>query len=510
MTIDSPYSKDNVKKSAKHYLIGRVLAGLSGFLVVILMARGMSIPDYAIYTALSGLASMLCVVAGLGMNRVVSRYIPEALMKRSSKDLSMLIWTLTWVKIFFSFVVLVLLMLSWQKINAFFKFADISVFSWAFCIFVFSDILFQHAASILQSLLMQKQLTQLMAIQWLGRLIGVSIVLLLNVTFDWRVAFWILAAPELTAAFVSVFTIQNKLAKLSVGRQPDVLEGRWPEWEKVIQVAKNNYGFNLLAAPPQGYCMKIIAGMYLPTEYVASYGFFLNLMEKFRQYIPLNFFYNLLEPVMIAGYIKDSNFQSLSNKCQMLYKSNLIIMFLAIIFVAAFGEEFISLLSRDEFSNHSWILLLLAIQFTIGSHIVLLQLILNTIEKSQLLIKASYFGLAAMFLSLILLLNLRPVYLFICPIFYSLTVNTYILFKLKIMNYDYYPQPKMIMKLLVPSLISYCFSIPILNYLGVNENPLLVITAIFVCTTIYIIGLTMFRSITKEEQLILRSMIARK
>jgi hypothetical protein len=63
----NPYTKENARQGALHYLMGRGAAGVAGFLTVILLVRFMDVQNYAAYTALSGLVALCGVLSGLGM-----------------------------------------------------------------------------------------------------------------------------------------------------------------------------------------------------------------------------------------------------------------------------------------------------------------------------------------------------------------------------------------------------------------------------------------------------------
>ena len=73
----NPYTLESAQLGALHYLMGRGAAGVAGFLTVILLVRFMDVQNYATYTALSGLVALCGVLASLGIERVISRYVPE-------------------------------------------------------------------------------------------------------------------------------------------------------------------------------------------------------------------------------------------------------------------------------------------------------------------------------------------------------------------------------------------------------------------------------------------------
>jgi O-antigen/teichoic acid export membrane protein len=431
----SPYSKETVKRSFLHFLIGRGIAGIAGFATVILMARYMDIKSYAGFTALTGLISFAGILASLGIERVISRYLPEARLTRSTQVLGHLIWALTLVRLSASVVICIGLYLAWPVLMQWFKDVELSYFPIALVCFVIAESLFQHFSSVFQSLVQQKALTQILVIQWAGRLVMLWVALQADHRISLEEALWMMALPEMLGIVAFVVVQQSHLKQLAVQQQ---VENHMPlDWQGMARMAAHNYGFTLLAAPPQGYFIKMLAAIFLPTPLVAAYGFFVSLAEKARQYIPLHFFYNLIEPVLVGNYIQHKDFSKLTRFCQWLYKSNLMILIPAMVWIAVAGTHLVDMLTAGKYHTYVWVLLLVMAQLTIGSHIVLLQLILNAIERSNLLMRAGAFALVGMLVFWLLVVPINPTLLITGPILFSLICNIYIIRSLNNTGYRY-------------------------------------------------------------------------
>ena len=106
----NPYDHENLRHGAFHYLMGRGAAGIAGFLTVLLLVRFMDLHNYAAYTALSGLVAICGVIAGLGMERVVARYVPEARLYRSVDELSRFIWVTSGIRLGASLIIVAVLL----------------------------------------------------------------------------------------------------------------------------------------------------------------------------------------------------------------------------------------------------------------------------------------------------------------------------------------------------------------------------------------------------------------
>lgn len=507
----NPYTKENARQGALHYLMGRGAAGIAGFLTVILLVRFMDVQNYAAYTALSGLVALCGVLSALGMERVISRYVPEGRLYRTTNELGRFVWITSAIRFIAGLLVTLALYLLWPAIDRFLVVSDFKFFSIALGCFIVAEVMFQHFSSVLQALVMQKNLTQVLIIQWVGRLVLIAVFVFINALISWENALWVFAIPEVIGVVCFIVVIKRHLHGLSNPVQTEATKAHWPNWGNVTDVGMHNYGFTLLAAPPQGYFMKLLTSAYLSAEVVAAYGFFISIAEKARQYIPLHFFYGLLEPIMVASYLKDRDFSALSQRCQLLYKSNLLLMVPAIAWVAVAGDPIVGLMTGKKFQGLSWILLLVMVQLTIGSHVVLLQLILNSLEKSKLLISAGLVALPIMLIAMAMAILTAPIALLISPILFSIVMNAYILFRLSSLSYPYYPSRQMIGGIILSGMISYAF----VNFMVVQEpwnlNSLMLTTlSLFLVVLIYATFLWLMRMVSSNEINLVTSMIVNK
>jgi len=502
----NPYTQINVINGAMHYLAGRGLAGVAGFLTIILLVRFMDVQNYAAYTALSGLVAMCGVLAGLGMDRVVSRYVPEGRLNHSANELGRFIWLTSGMRLIAVLSIVLFLYFLWPMIDRILSVADFGTFSIALACFIVGETMFQHFSSVLQSLVMQKTLTYLLIIQWAGRLILIVTIVAMKSSISWEDALWIFSIPEILGVICFVVAIKCHLYELSNPEQPKTSAERWPNWGNVTEVGMHNYGFTLMAAPPQGYFMKLLTSAYLPAEIVAAYGFFLSIAERARQYIPLHFFYALLEPVLVAAYLKNRDFSTLSHRCQLLYKSSLLLMVPAIAWIGVAGDPVVSVITGGKFQGFSWILLVIMVQLTLGSHVVLLQLMLNSLEKSRLLLNASFYALTAMLIVITISISTNPNCLLLTPLLYSLIINYYIVSQLWRQHYHYKPSWQMMRGVLFSGIMSFLFVSLAANELTWRPITLGMFSLVAVMV-IYILGLWWTKAISKFEVQLVASML---
>lgn len=507
----SPYSKEAVKRSFLHFFIGRGIAGLAGFATVILMARYMDIKSYAGFTALTGLISFAGILSSLGLERVIARYLPEARLTRSTQVLGRLIWTLTLVRLIASAIICLVMYVTWPVLMQYFKDVELVYFPIALVCFVLAESMFQHFSAVFQSLVQQKALTQILVIQWAGRLIMLWFALQDDYQISLEEALWMMALPEMLGIVAFIFVQQFHLKRLAASDQ-HATSSRPLDWQGMANMAAHNYGFTLLAAPPQGYFVKMLAAIFLPTSLVAAYGFFMTLAEKIRQYIPLHFFYNLIEPVLVGHYVQHQDFAKLTRFCQWLYKSNLLILVPAIVWIAVAGSHMVDMLTAGKYHAYVWVLLLVLVQLTIGSHVVVLQLILNALEKSKLLMQAGAVSLVVMLLYWAAVTTLNPVLLITGPIVFSLVCNIYIIRKLNNMGYGYGLRWQLFTGVLVAGVFALAIGLVVSQQLVQAYTSDSIITALsgLVVLVVYLLFVYLLKLISHEEWSFLKSLNPRK
>lgn len=513
--LNSPYSKDSVRQGILHYLLGRGLAGFAGFATVILLVRYMDVQSYAGFTALSGLIAMSGVCAGLGLERAISRYVPEARLERSAAELGSFIWRISLVRLCAALVVCLLFFVFWKYILRIFSDVHLIQFPISLVYFVVAETLFQHFSSILQALVKQKALTRILVVQWGGRLLMITWVMFYQANISLEDSLWIMAVPEMIGVLVFVLLLLHDLNTLK--KEEGIVyqvktSAPWPNWSEVYRVAGHNYGFTLLAAPPQGYFMKMLAAAFLPTQMVAAYGFFISIAERARQYIPLHLLYNLIEPVMIGTYLINRDFSTLNNRCQLLYKSNLVMLIPLLAWVAAAGTFIITTLTGGKFQEYLWLLMVVMLQLTIGSHVVLLQLILNSVGSSVLLVRAGVIALLGMAIFLFVTMFISVQLLVIAPLIFSLICNAHIIHALKGQGYPYKIHWSLFLGAVASGLVAYLVTSALIIPQSLNyyySLSVAILTGLMILM-IYMAGLYFFKAIGADEIGLVKSLLSKK
>ena len=336
------------------------------------------------------------------MERALARFIPEGVMRYAGMPLTNFIrWTCA-----ARLVILILLVLSlyfsWSFVaERFAGLSQVKEFPLSLAAVLICSAMFQLFSAVMQALVQQKTLTRILVVQWGGRLGLLMTILAIGPGITLDQALWLMAVPDGIGAVILAWAIHNCLENQRRVTKPTPMseygkEVSWPPWRQVGRLSLDNYGYNLLAALPQGSSMIILAAAVLATPFVAVYGFYLNLIERIRQYLPLQFMLNLAEPVLIAGYVRSGDFGQLCHHSRLLYKLNLLLLLPALAWFGAVATPLTHILTGGKYTEYAWILPLLIAQIAFGGHATIRQIIINAIGRSGILMVSGCSALVAM------------------------------------------------------------------------------------------------------------------
>ncbi len=451
--FERTYSRDAVRRGIRHYLLGRALSGVASFTTIILLVRFMDIEAYAGFTALTGLTTLGTILSDLGLERVIARYVPEARLRGHSRLLAQLVRRLALVRLIAASTFVAIIAVLWINVAAMLNIRGLVDFPVAFAFLVLSTTLFQLFTAVMQALLQQKLLASILTIQWGGRLSMVLIAVWALDTIPLAHAIWILALPELVGVSIFALCLRREFRAFESLAAPDAAaplteHPAWPNPIEVRRMALQNYWFNVLAAPPQAYFMRLVAAALLPPPLVAAYGFFSSLSERARQYLPVQLFNALAEPVLIAGYLQDRDFVKLRERSHMLLKINLVVLVPALTFVLTSGDDFAALLTAGKYMDEAWILAVAIIQLILVTMILLAKVAISAVDRNAMLIFSAVTGLVVMFsfAAAVFLLG-ATTWIIVAPLSYFFTVAVLLIRGLGLSGHTYRLPAKSLLKI---------------------------------------------------------------
>ncbi len=399
MNPSDPYRGAQVRRGIRHYLSGRAIQAAASVVVMLIMVRVLSVEQYALYVTATALATLLGTLSLLGLDRVVARYVPEGRLTATPGRLIRFIRQLNLLRLAGIGVLALVLAPTWGHWAAWFNLPPagltLPVLLYAL---IHAFMLFQGI--VMQSLMLQAGLRDATTATWLLRILLLLGVLLLVPPLDVIKALWLTLISELVGWLWMAVAIARHLRQLRRAAA-DQADAAWPRAPgELVRFAWHNFLLGHTNYPSQPRVQQLVAAYFLPPALVAAYGFFRNIAEQLRAYLPVHLMKNLAEPVMIGHYVRTGDFARLNAMSTVLLKLNLLLIAPLSAWLWLAGGPLIALVTGGKFAEHAGLLALLVLALAVRSLASLLQTIANAIGLSRQLPAAS---LAASLATLVLL-----------------------------------------------------------------------------------------------------------
>ncbi len=384
MAERDPYQSRHVRRGMRQFISGRLIQAVASVAVMLIMVRVMSIAEYALYITATALATFLGSVSILGLDRVLTRYIPEGRLKATPARLIRFIGRMNGLRLLAVGGIALAVALGWPylapRVNLPAQGLTLPVLLYAV---VHAFVLFQGI--VMQSLMLQAGLRNATTATWLLR-----IALLLGVVFaipplDAELAVWVTLVSETVGWLWMVGATVRHYAEL---RRPieggSTRDAAWPgDVREILRFGWHNYLMGQASFPAQARVQQLVVAAFFPPPVVAAFGFFRNLSEQIRNYLPFQLMKNLAEPVMIGRYVQTQDFAQLNAMTTAMLKVNILLIAPLAIWLVIAGGPAITLLTDGKFADQTWVLALLVVSQIVSSQVTLLVIASNAIGISH-------------------------------------------------------------------------------------------------------------------------------
>lgn len=383
-----PYHAGNVRRGLWHYLNGRAIQGVMSFGVMVLLVRYMSVDDYARYVAAMGAATLLAALSKFGLDRVITRYLPEGRLQASINDLKSFLRNLRLLRLLTVGLMAASLTLFWPLVAKYLKLPPGYAMLAAVAAFTLSHAFTSFQRINLQSLMLQKGLRKATSVLWIFRLAGLLAILGLVGHIDVQSALWIATLSECMGLLWMARVEAGQMRELSRHEAPEqISRGRWPEsWADIRRFAGHNYRSQLAGLPSKGPMLRVLGAIFLPPYLLAAYGFYQTLADTLRVYLPVEMFKTLFEPVVLGRYSQDRDFDRLNAAVSTVLKLNLLILLPFMTWFLVAGDGVVQLLAGGKYLSENWMLPASVAAIAASSHWVVLVIVANAVGASNRLV----------------------------------------------------------------------------------------------------------------------------
>ena len=379
------YSGERVRAGLQDFLMGRGFGFVMGFATAILLVRAMPVAEYAVYVTLIGMQMILLTLASLGINRVITRFIPEAKQANATRAL---VWLVNWLFRWRLMTLAVVALCASIFTQWFAKTLNVEGHIVGFYLMWLFTILFglgRFSICILQALMLQR------VVKW-ATFTESSIRLFL--LFVWLIyAGGTLSLEEALvvmclAAFTNVMVLEISLWRevRAIKHSLSSIDFNFSTAE-IFRFSINNYFQELLLLPSESSSMRLLGAYFLNPTAMAAFGFFQTVTGTFKRNLPAQMLLDFIEPVMTAAYLKERNFKLLNRMTGSVFKINLLLLAPLLAWITFESQSVTAILTGGKYVEHAWMLPIMVIGLVYESHWIVLRTIVNAVDKSAMLVR---------------------------------------------------------------------------------------------------------------------------
>lgn len=494
------YSVRRVRQGLKDFLIGKGFVLVAGFLSAVMIVRFMTVADYAVYATLIGVQVFLVTLASFGLDRAITRFIPDAMQIGDSTGLAILIKVFTLWRVAGTISVLAVTVLGthWlaQVLHADNHMAEMHLMWLYTALFIFM----QHLTRTLQAMMAQSIVKWGLFSESLFRVVLLTSLIILS---SEAVALWDVLVILCFSATMSILVMGIALLKLLrdmlVGAKGGVSSSH-----DLIVFCRENYFQSLLLLPGEAASLRILGAHFLTPAAMAAFGFFQTLTGTFRRNLPVQLMLDLIEPVMMASYSRDKDFRRLNHMTNSVLKLNLFVLSPLLAWLTFNAGGVTHLLTGGKYVELSWMLPVMVVGLMYESHWIVLRTVTNALDESAFLVKAgiwSSLGLALTVVALLSPFESKVVILVLGVVLVLMVRNAYVVGKLRHERRPYTLDWLGMFKFFSVAYFSSLLSELFIAVLGLPDLAWL--SSGLLTLAIYLVAIRLFRPFNQEEAVLL-------
>lgn len=339
------YSGSAVKRSAVHFLIGKLASALLTFITLLWLVRLLTVIDYAAYITLTALFEISWSITNVGLPWLTGRYLPEFRLYASNalmiRFIMQLVGLLTSSLCFAA-------MLGNLNLEWLLNLVDMQNYAYIARIYLLVLIvegLGRHLRDTILGALLQQGIAQISLVTRNFLVIIALVALVYNNAITLESVVLAELCADLIGTSVALLGLGHYLMR---GHNNEAI-AQWvaPSWWEMWKTAKNMYLSEMASLLYNAQIFTLIIRHMLGDEATAVYGFLVNLYRQIMNYLPANLLFGLIRPKLIASYVGDGGIHDLSKNANLIGKLSLFILMLLLVYICLTSETLI-----DQLSGH--------------------------------------------------------------------------------------------------------------------------------------------------------------
>ncbi len=385
------YGGERVRRGLLHFVLGKGVSALSGFVAMVLVVRILPVEVFADYSVLIALVEFVTALSGLGLAHAMLRYVPQLYVLNYRTALRQFVWGAFLLR---SVVLVAVALLAWVLASPISPLIGLHGAADAFRLFLAVVVVrcSNHFLSqVLDSTLHQGAAQIAYSINSVSRLIGM-VYLSMSGDADLLSVIWV----ELISDLLGFIAILIAIVKYSLSieltlKAPDD-DQDWVR-KNLRQIARfclSGYVQHIVGLPFGGNTNRLVGGHLFSDAVMASYGFAQSLYEFIKRYLPAQLLIGLIRPVVVARFSEKRDFAAAATVCERLIVVNTVIIGICFSGLVVGGEGMLLWISGGKYGTGTLtILAMLLVVVALETHRLILEMLAQTVESYEVLIPSN-------------------------------------------------------------------------------------------------------------------------
>lgn len=387
MTSRGHYTAERARQGLKQFAAGRVINGIVGLGMVILLVRVLPPAEYGAYVTLLAGLEIIALASSCGVFGFAQRYFPELRIKGDSTmigralQLSIALRTGTLV------ICATALLIASSWLLGLMGFSMSNAALRAYGVLLVAEGTCRYLDVVTESFLLQG-MTQISSFIRSGLKFVVLGALLFFDGFDLTSLLVMESLGSVTALFVVLYGLKRYLRHDTSSCNNEYS----PSWREIIRFSRDNY-FALLFGQLYGYnTLKVLLSWLNGVAATASYGFAHSLADVVRRYLPAQLLVGLIRPMIISSYSETGQVHRPLFLSNLVLKLNVFLLVPILSVVAAFGGVLLNIFAKGKYPDAHVLLVALMFLLILQTLHSILAILAMTLERSELVLRATNFA----------------------------------------------------------------------------------------------------------------------
>jgi len=382
-----------IRKNSFYTLLERILVPAFNFFITVFIIRQLTIGDYGIYNILIAIMGYIALLSSLGLPGVFRRFIPEFYQKKEIAKIIQLVKKGMSLRFIISGGIILLLLFFSSEIGQFFKFSRAFQYLAVFSI----GIVFYMQALLLKNVMVSMFLHKQFLISQLIYVIFRASILYILLALG-KGLLGLLIGESIV--YVLLYMLFQFFYLRFLKKQPSKDREELPR-KRLLRFGGLSYfnevGEKILAVSTDFF----IISVFLGPEAVGIYGFATWIMTIASRFLPHTIFINIIRPLFFAQYIQKKDPEWLKKMFILLVKITAFFSLPLVANIFILGDKLIYYVFDPKYLKSLTVLWIVAGFFTVNYLMTLIELVLQSIEKVQILFYSKIFAVYNLILDLL-------------------------------------------------------------------------------------------------------------